>query len=634
MATLDSNELKIYDMSGNVWEWCQDFWAPSYGADPVLNPLGPETGTSRVLRGGSWLNLAANCRVSSRYSSTPNNGSYTMGFRLAMDAPYTTWFMLADRIVYLKVGEQRRVDILNGNGSYTVYNGNTQIVNSSINGEKLVLRGLKVGTTSVMVKDNVTGSKASVTVIVYNPVPTRPGRVDGVNFNMIYVEGGISKMGGTSEQGSDAYSNETPAHNVSLANYYIGETEVTQALWKAVMGRNPSYFTGDLQLPVEKVSWVDCMDFLDRLNELTGEDYRLPTEAEWEYAARGGIFSQGFKYAGSNDIGTVAWYSSNSGGKTHAVASKLPNELGIYDMSGNVFEWCQDYMGNYTTGTNLNPTGEESGTSRVNRGGALSTSARTCRVSYRRGNTPVTAVNTIGLRLALDAPGTHRFALSRHLVRMEVGEHRTLDILNGSGDYKVTNYGPTIVEGIIDGEHLLLTGLSAGTTSVTVTDNATGAKAFVTVIVTQRREPAIIPVLNDTIWMEFVKGGTFDMGGTPESVTEDDLPVHPVTLSSYYICNREVTQHLWYAVMGNNPSKYSPAAGYGDDLYKPVESVSWYDCQRFIARLNMITGLNFRLPTEAEWEFAARGGTRSEGYLYAGSNIIDDVDGIQVILIM
>ena len=624
VKSLQPNELQIYDMSGNVWEWCQDFWAPGYSADFVLNPLGPETGTSRVLRGGSWLNLAANCRVSSRNGNVQTLTSYTTGFRLAMDAPYNSWFMLADKIVYLKVGEQRSVDILNGNGSYTVYNGNSQIVNSSISGEHLLLKGLKVGTTSVIVKDNLSGDKASVTVIVYRPANILPDTV-GVPFNMIYVEGGISKLGATDEQGNDAYNNESPAHAVTLSNYYIGETEVTQALWQAVMGNNPSSVTGDLYRPVERVSWLDCMEFLDRLNEITGREYRLPTEAEWEYAARGGIFSQGFKYAGSDDVNAVAWYSSNSGGKTHTVATKDPNELGVYDMSGNVFEWCQDWMNNYTTGIHLNPSGPSSGSARVNRGGAWSTSARVCRVSYRRSNTPSVGINTIGLRLAMDAPGTNRFRLSRHLVKMEVGEHRTLNILNGSGDYTVVNGDPNIVEGSIDGEHLLLTGLSVGMTGMIVKDNATGAQDHVTVIVTQRRDPEIIPVLNDTIWMEFVKGGTFDMGGTPESVNEDDLPVHPVTLSSYYICNREVTQHLWYAVMGNNPSKYSPAAGYGDDLYKPVESVSWYDCQRFIARLNMITGLNFRMPTEAEWEFAARGGNHSKGYIYAGSNVIDDV---------
>ena len=628
VKTLVPNQLGLYDMSGNVWEWCQDYWAPSYSAEAVLNPLGPETGNSRVIRGGSWLNYAANCRVSSRSESDPATSSYTIGLRLAMDAPYNSWFMLSDKIIYIRKGSQRSVDILNGNGSYTVYNGNSQIAEASVSGEHLVVKGLNIGSTTVVVKDNLSGDKASVTVVVYNTSPTRPDKVDGVPFNMIYVEGGIFKMGATAEQGSDAYSNESPAHHVTLANYYIGETEVTQALWQAVMGSNPSSFTGDPARPVERVSWLDCVEFLDRLNEMTGNDYRLPTEAEWEYAARGGIFSQGFKYAGSDDVNAVAWYTSNSGNKTHAVATKQPNELGIYDMSGNVFEWCQDYLGTYSNGIQINPTGLVTGTSHMNRGGAWSSSARMSRVSYRRSSASSTVINTIGLRLAMDAPGTHRFGLSRHLVRMEVGEHRSVNILNGSGDYTYI-HNTDIVSGDIEGETLLLTGLKEGIATVAVKDNLTGAQDLVTVIVTQRRPPELIPVLNDTIWMEFVKGGTFDMGGTPEmgssNTTIGERPVHQVTLSSYYICNREVTQHLWYAVMGSNPSHFAPAAGYGDDLYKPVESVSWFDCQRFIARLNMLTGLNFRLPTEAEWEFAARGGTHRSGTRYAGSDILDDV---------
>ncbi len=628
VKTLAPNQLGLYDMSGNVWEWCQDYWAPSYSAEAVLNPLGPETGNSRVIRGGSWLNYTANCRVSSRSESDPATSSYTIGLRLAMDAPYNSWFMLSDKIIYIRKGSQRSVDILNGNGSYTVYNGNSQIAEASVSGEHLVVKGLNIGSTTVVVKDNLSGDKASVTVVVYNTSPTRPDKVDGVPFNMIYVEGGIFKMGATAEQGSDAYSNESPAHHVTLANYYIGETEVTQALWQAVMGSNPSSFTGDPARPVERVSWLDCVEFLDRLNEMTGNDYRLPTEAEWEYAARGGIFSQGFKYAGSDDVNAVAWYTSNSGNKTHAVATKQPNELGIYDMSGNVFEWCQDYLGTYSNGIQINPTGLVTGTSHMNRGGAWSSSARMSRVSYRRSSASSSVINTIGLRLAMDAPGTHRFGLSRHLVRMEVGEHRSVNILNGSGDYTYI-HNTDIVSGDIEGETLLLTGLKEGIATVAVKDNLTGAQDLVTVIVTQRRPPELIPVLNDTIWMEFVKGGTFDMGGTPEmgssNTTIGERPVHQVTLSSYYICNREVTQHLWYAVMGSNPSHFAPAAGYGDDLYKPVESVSWFDCQRFIARLNMLTGLNFRLPTEAEWEFAARGGTHRSGTRYAGSDILDDV---------
>ena len=241
-----------------------------------------------------------------------------------------------------------------------------------------------------------------------NPPVTETFTVNGVTFKMVAVEGGTFTMGATEEQGSDAYDWEKPAHQVTLSSYCIGETEVTQALWQAVMGSNPSCFTStngyteNLQRPVECVFWNDCQTFITKLNELTGKTFRLPTEAEWEYAARGGNRSQGYKYAGSNDINEVAWYTSNSGSTTQTVATKAPNELGLYDMSGNVWEWCQDWYGSYSNGAQTDPTGPTSGSSRVLRGGGWNYIARVCRVSYRAYIIPSEdPVNILGLRLAL-----------------------------------------------------------------------------------------------------------------------------------------------------------------------------------------------------------------------------------------
>ncbi len=225
--------------------------------------------------------------------------------------------------------------------------------------------------------------------------------VNGVSFKMVGVEGGTFTMGATEEQGSDAYSNEKTTHEVTLSSFSIGETEVTQALWQAVMGNNPSYLTGDLNCPVEMVSWNDCQTFITKLNEMTGKNFRLPTEAEWEYAARGGNLSQGYKYAGSNTIGDVAWYDGNSGSTTHPVGTKAPNELGLYDMSGNVYEWCQDWYGGYSSSPSTNPTGPTSGSDRVCRGGGWSIEARHCRVSFRINYRPSVADCYLGLRLAL-----------------------------------------------------------------------------------------------------------------------------------------------------------------------------------------------------------------------------------------
>ena len=223
--------------------------------------------------------------------------------------------------------------------------------------------------------------------------------VNGVSFKMVPVKGGTFTMGGTYEQSGDTYDDEKPTHSVTLSDYCIGETEVTQALWTAVMGSNPSGFKGD-NLPVENVSWYDVEEFLTKLNQKTGRFFRLPTEAEWEYAARGGNKSQNYKYSGSNNVDFVAWYG-NTNGHTHEVRTKQPNELGIYDMSGNVWEWCADWYGNYGSYSQTNPTGPSSGSDRVLRGGSWNLNARHCRVSSRNINSPDYWSSNRGFRLVL-----------------------------------------------------------------------------------------------------------------------------------------------------------------------------------------------------------------------------------------
>ena len=223
---------------------------------------------------------------------------------------------------------------------------------------------------------------------------------NNLNLQMIAVQGGTFTMGCTSEQGSDCYGDETPTHQVTLSDFHIGKYEVTQAQWKIVMnGDNPSSFKGD-NLPVESVSWNEVQTFITKLNIMTGKQYRLPTEAEWEYAARGGRNSEGYKYSGSNTVGNVAWYMNNSGDKTHDVGTKSPNELGIYDMSGNVWEWCNDWYGSYSSSAKTNPQGPSSGSYRVFRGGSWSGIAIGARVSYRGGSSPGYRGIDLGFRLA------------------------------------------------------------------------------------------------------------------------------------------------------------------------------------------------------------------------------------------
>ncbi|MGN1239030.1 MAG: formylglycine-generating enzyme family protein, partial [Muribaculaceae bacterium] len=306
------NELGIYDMSGNVWEWCSDRY-DLYSSVYQVDPIGALSGDNRVLRGGAWNCNASNCRISKRGNSAPTSSSSAIGLRLAVT-----------------------------------------------NGE-------------------VYSSKSA----------SKTFAVKGVVFRMIEVEGGTFKMGATPEQGNDAYGDEKPTHDVTVSSYYIAETEVTQALWYALMHEKPGvsnndkwnskYGFGD-DFPAYFVSWDRCQEFITELNNITGAKFRMPTEAEWEFAARGGNKAKGFKYCGSNSIDEVAWYG---GGTTHKVAQKKPNELGLYDMSGNVDEWCSDWYDSNNYSGDVDPTGPATGDYKVLRGGCFRSSQIQCRVSYR-----------------------------------------------------------------------------------------------------------------------------------------------------------------------------------------------------------------------------------------------------------
>jgi Uncharacterized conserved protein len=230
---------------------------------------------------------------------------------------------------------------------------------------------------------------------------------ESVRFRMIAVEGGAFTMG---SKASDAKSDQKPAHEVRLDDFLIGETEVTQALWQAVMGSNPSGFRGE-SLPVDSVTWDACQAFVARLGKLLHEEgqlasdmaFRLPTEAQWEYAARGGQKARGYAYAGSDDIDAVAWTRDNAGDRTHPVAGKAPNELGLYDMSGNVWEWVQDYYGPYEAAAQANPTGPARDTGRViKRGGSWYYAPEYFfRPGFRYGYYTAISDYSIGLRLCL-----------------------------------------------------------------------------------------------------------------------------------------------------------------------------------------------------------------------------------------
>ncbi len=302
------NGLNLYNMTGNVWEWCEDLYTLTYNRQP--------TDQSRVFRGGSYTNIPRGCRVSQRNFAMPDEKNSNIGLRLAADIK-----LLWD---------------------------------------------------------------ASTKELRYGPYV----------YKMIYVEGGRFKMGNNNGE-----EDEKPVHTVTLDSYYIGESEVPQWLWTAVMESNPSKWIGD-NLPVEQVSWNDCQTFISTLNSVMGTSFRLPTEAQWEFAARGGNRSKGYPYSGSKNIDEVAWHKENSDGKTHPIKEKKPNELGIYDMTGNVWEWCQDWDGTYSSSSQRNPTGPSSGNFRVTRGGSWDHRMSMSRVSQRPIASPTNRSYTAGLRLA------------------------------------------------------------------------------------------------------------------------------------------------------------------------------------------------------------------------------------------
>lgn len=372
--------------------------------------------------------------------------------------------------------------------------------------------------------------------------------------NMVQVKGDSFIMG--NEYGTDT----SPAHFVELRTFRISKYPVTQEQWEAIMGWNPSLNKGP-QLPVDHVSWLDCCEFINKLNELTGLSFRLPTEAEWEFSARGGKKSQNYIYSGSHNPNTVAWTYDNSEHQTHDVGMLLPNELGLYDMSGNISEWCEDVYDEcfYARSSKFNPlnnAGKEK-EQHVLRGGSIEDGADFCKV-YTRNYDDCYEEGYYGLRLA-------------HNKTMKFDSEQVKN-----NEYKNKGVNKPSSQGIINN------------------------------------------IKND---MVYVEGGSFMMGATIEQGTEfwdNEKPVHRVTLSSFHICKHVVTIKEWEAVMGKN--KYVT----GDPKF-PVSDITWNECQSFCKKLNSITGMNYRLPTEAEWEYAARGGNKSQGFKYSGSDNIEDV---------
>ena len=652
VGTKKANALGLYDMSGNVWEWCYD-WYGNYSNTNVSNPEGPGSGNYRVTRGGGWFGFPFSYRVSYRFFTDPIDiyfaSSYDLGLRLVLDSilPPNTTNAVTSITSITNTTATANINISNPNGLSITAAG---VVYSSSNSTPTKADAYIAESSTGNLLGNYTLWLSSLTAnttyyvrgylnfkgtIYYGSVQTFTTTNLTLTFanldsNMVLVPAGSFTMGATNEQlanNGDGYSVFwSPAtQQVTLSSYKICRFEVTQQLWQDVMGSNPSNFTGNLQRPVWQVSWDSCQIFIDSLNKKTGKNYRLPTEAEWEYAARGGVNSTySYIYSGGNTLNDVAWNSNNSNSQTQTVGNKQANALGLYDMSGNVWEWCSDWYGNYSNSAVTNPQGPSSGTYRVYRGGSWYYDGKYYRVSYRDGNYPNMPYNG-GLRLAITNQYTLTTTISHGSItptqKMNEGSQLKITYTADSG-YKISavyvNNIKQIGDSVIDFTN------SKGYILVTADSNKT-----ITVI-TAIRYPVVSAGLNlanlDSNMVP-IPAGSFTIGCTNEQgvCNANEMPTHQVTLSNYKICRFEVTQQLWQDVMGSNPS-YFNGVTFGTNLQRPVEQVSWNDCQKFIDSLNKKTGKNYRLPTEAEWEYAARGGANSTySYIYSGGNTLNDV---------
>ena len=509
-----ANELGLYDMNGNVWEWCRDCFE-NYPNNGVSDPVGPASGTPRILRGGSWCFNDEQCRSAFRggVNRARNYGSH--GFRVA----------LAPVILSEAKGDERSEELPN------------KIVKLR-NGVLLELVGIKAGSFMM-------GSPAS-------------------------------------EKGR---RNEEKQHHVTLTqDYWLGKYEVTQAQYEALMGTNPSTKKVEDNCPVVDVSWNDAMEFCrlltqrekwaERLPE--GYEYTLPTEAQWEYAARGGHKANGYHiYCGSDTINDVGWFGGNSDNSIHQVGMKQANELGLYDMTGNVWEWCLDRFVDTRSDTSADshiPLGKHL---RVVKGGSWNNNAVDCRVTHRHGDSE-SSFDSLGFRLAL-AP------------------------VKTSNKKEEAKYS-TLIASFNDKEE-------------TISDMS----------------GKVVMLPNDVpLELVGVKAGSFMMG-SPENEhgrKKDEIQHRVIFTRNFWIGKYEVTQAQYEAIMGGNPSEFKKGENY------PVEQVSWKDAMEFCRRLTkrekmaerLPNGYEYILPTEAQWEYAARGGHKSNGYhVYGIDETVDSV---------
>ncbi len=655
VGLLAPNELGLYDMSGNVFELCWDLYG-EYPTNDQTNPHGPSSGSHRCIRGGSWSNPFLNSRVFHRSILTPTSRNAIVGLRLVRSTL------------------EEQVSMPTFSPPAGVYNDFQSVIISTTT----------PGATIRYTLDDTEPNESSA--IYYGPIDVYsslkikakaykndmiPSIVGQAEFH-IQPESFILVEGATFNNGTA---------DVTLSSFYLDKYEVTQSSYLEIMGTNPSYFTGNLNRPVEQVTWFDAIEYCNRRsiqenlnpyyrydsygvnpdnwpNDWDNHDskqhyvylnnyangYRLPTEMEWMFAAMGGNQSSGYIYSGSNNIWDVAWFNANAlfiTGEsdnpdygTHSVGTKQANELGFYDMSGNVFEMCWDILGEYSEVQQTNPTGASTGDARVMRGGCWNCSENLCRIDYRTESTITNLFQHIGFRCARNSLDRQVQAPIFNLSSGTYLSPQSISITSSS-------FGSEI-RYTTDGSEPSQSSLLYSSPIEINYSTILRARAYKDDLYPSLISEAEYFIVPDNFIQ--VEGGTFNNGFAN------------VTLSPFLIDKYEITQVGYQAVMGNNPSYFA------DNGNKPVENVSWFDAIEYCNRRSIqenqlpcysygIYGSNpdnwpsdwnsdsnntlniscdwsvngYRLPTEMEWMFAAKGGNQSLGYTYSGSNNVWDV---------
>ena len=663
---LQANALGFHDMLGNVYEWCQD-WFAAYSAASATNPTGPATGLFRLLRGGGWLNLAAFCRSPERDNAFPDNFGSGIGFRpartpgvsppptIASVSPstglvgggititITGTFLTGATGVTLAGAAASSVSVVSPTSvtavtppgslglcsvSVTTPGGQATLPNSftytvTTPTWATILEALP---DPLVVTDAAHRAAIAATGLAWRV------RDNASQIEMVLIPPGSFTIG-LSPGDKEGLWDESPAHPVTLTQpFYLARTELTQQRWQALMGSNPSFhagYTDSPSRPVEQVSWTMVQAFM----AATGT--RLPTESEWEYACRAGTTSS--RYGDLSDIG---WVAVNSGNQTHPVGLKPANGFGLYDTLGNVQEWCSDYYWSwaYSTAASTNPMGSVEGQFRNSRGGAYYNSSTYGRASSRGSNTTEYVNSGWGVRVAKSPSASTLPTASAVSVNAGAPSGGTALTITGT---QLSGTSSVLVGGVA----ATITAVTSTTVAIVTPPNVAGSKdvkittpsgvvtisagfVYVTVpawsTLLQAEAPASV-VTNlplrleikgtglawrvshnaSTIEMVVVPPGTFIMGASPgdgEAIS-NEFPAHQVTLTNpFYMGRTEVTQAVWLAEMGSNPSYFT------GNLQRPVEKVSWNTIQPFLTQ----NGL--RLPTEAEWEYACRAGTTSSRY--------------------